>query len=396
MTIAGLILLKLAGLGILYLALAGALFGRIARRRDPAPAELPSVTILKPLHGAEPDLRANLASFVEQDYPGAVQIVFGLASPADPAAAIVRELQAAYSDRDLVLVIDRRQHGTNRKVSNLVNMAERSRHEVVVLADSDMRVAPDYLRGLVAALARPGTGAVTCLYHGLPAATLPSRLMALGIDTQFLPGVAMGVGLGIGNPCMGSTIALRQDTLEEIGGFRALSGELADDHALGAKVRALGLRVEVAPFTVGHTCPDTALGELWDQELRWARTIRQVEPLGHAGSVLAHPLLFALAGFAAWPGLVSAGVVTLAIAARIGVCLAAERAFGLKRHSYWLVPVRDVLSFGVFVASFVGRGVSWRGYRYDIDRSGAMLPKMPAAHSNLSSTLLSNTRPDPT
>ncbi len=375
MSVLILVLWTSSGLGILYLALAGLMVGRLARRTLSEAAEAPSVTMLKPLHGAEPGLLENLLSFVRQDYPGPVQIVLGVQRSDDPAVAVARELQRACPGRDIVLAIDARLHGSNRKVSNLINMAEAARNDVVVLADSDMRVVPDYLSRLVAELGRPGVGAVTCPYHGVPRENGWSRLAALALGSHFLPGVAMGVGLGLGHPCMGSTIALRRDTLERIGGFRILADELADDHELGARVRSLGFQVAVTPFTVGHVCAERSFAELVAQELRWQRTIRQVAPAGHLGSVVAHPLAFALLALLIQPGPLPAALVAAAIAARIGVCLAVERAFGVKAHPYGLVPARDLLSFALFVASFLGRGVSWRGYRYEAAPGGALLPK---------------------
>lgn len=369
-------LLALTLVGIGYLGLAALFLFRLSRPRAEDAAYRPTVTVLKPLHGEEPDLAQNLRSFVTQDYPAAVQFVFGVQHPADPAIAIVEALRAAHPDRDIDLVVDGRPHGANRKVSNLVNMVEHARHEVVVVADSDMRVPDGYLRRVVALLGAPGVGAVTCPYHGLSIDRFWSRLTALGIDTHFLPGIGMGVGLGIGHPCMGSTIALRRETLEGIGGFRAVADELADDHVLGARVRGLGLAVVVSPFTVGHLCPERTFRDLLRQELRWVRTVRQVEPGGHAGSVITHPVPVALAALLVEPGLPTVGLLAVALGARLAVCLAAERAFGLKRHPYWLVPIRDLVSFALFTASFFGRAVSWRGHDYQVERSGALLPKM--------------------
>lgn len=378
MSIAWLIALKLAGIGILYLALAAALVRRFAAR-SPAPSgPSQSVTILKPLHGAEPGLYENLTSFCFQDYGGAVQIVLGVQDRSDPAIGIVRDLQAAFPDREIELVVDGRQHGANRKVSNLVNMSGEIRHDLVVLADSDMRVGPDYLGHLAAELGRPGVGAVTCLYHGVPVGNVWSRLSALSIDTHFTPGVIMGLALGLAKPCFGSTIALRRETLARVGGFAAFADVLADDYEIGAAVRRLGLSVSVPNISIGHVCPERTFAELGAQELRWARTIRQIEPAGHLGSIVSHPLAFALLAFALGPGPIAAAFVVTAIAVRFWLCLAVERAFGLKPHGYWLVPARDLLSLGVFILSFFGRRVSWRGHRYDVARSGALLPQTRA------------------
>src|SRR5262249_18924590 len=172
-----------SAVGCVYLA--GALFmtGRFARKGMPAAhTSMPSVTILKPLHGDEPGLFENLASFCTQNYAGTVQIVFGVQDPRDEAIAVVERLRTAFPDRHLDLVVDATMHGLNRKVSNLVNMWRHAEHDAVVLADSDMRVDPGYLSRIVAELEQPGVGAVTCLYHGVPAAGIWTRLSALGIN----------------------------------------------------------------------------------------------------------------------------------------------------------------------------------------------------------------------
>ncbi len=374
MSLLAAICLALAGAGICYLIIASAMMFRLAARPLRPPPVWPPVSILKPLHGEEPGLFENLASFVEQDYPGPVQILFGIQRPGDPAAAVVERLVVAYPDRDLALVLDERSWGTNRKVSNLANLAERAVHGVIVLADSDMRAAPNYLRGVVASLCEPGIGAVTCPYHGLPLPTLPARLVGLGIDTHFLPGVAMGVGLGIGHPCLGSTIALRRETLEAIGGFPAIADTLADDHEIGRKVREHTLRIAMTPFSLGHVCGQQTFSALLAQELRWSRTIRQIEPAGHVGALATHPLPFALMAFVLSAGPLTGAFVGAALLARLALCLAVERAMGLKPHTYWLLPVRDLLSFFVYGASFFGRSVDWRGRQFDVTREGALLP----------------------
>jgi ceramide glucosyltransferase len=369
--------LAVACLGLVYLALAAALVVRMGARR--APASLggsPGITILKPLHGDEPELFENLASFCGQVYSGPVQVVLGVQNTRDPAIVVARRLQAAYPAVEIELVIDARLHGTNRKVSNLVNMEPSIRHEIVVLADSDMRVEPDYLARLVAELAEPGVGAVTCLYHGRETGSVWSRLSALWIDTHFLPGVAVGTGLGLAKPCFGSTIALRRETLQAIGGFRRVANDLADDHALGAAVRELGLRVAIPSFTVGHACPERSFREVAHQELRWQRTIRQIEPAGHLGSALSHPFAFACLALLLEPSVLAFGIAGAAIGLRCALCLAVQRSFGLEAHPYRLIPLRDLLSFGFFVASFLSRGVSWRGHRYDVAPGGALIPKV--------------------
>src|SRR5262249_33858631 len=151
---------------------------------------------------------------------------------------------------DIELVIDRRRHGANSKVSNLINLGARARHEIIVLADSDIRVAPDYLEMLVSVLERPGVGLVTCLYRGSPEGNVWARLTGMAIDYQFLPSILVGLSLRLAHPCFGSTVALRSNTLAAIGGFDTVADYLADDYALGAAVRRIGLEVAIAPRIV--------------------------------------------------------------------------------------------------------------------------------------------------
>ena len=360
-------LLAIAGCG--YLVAAAISVRRFARRRPPAlPVAAPSITILKPLYGDEPGLFDNLASFCKQDYPGQVHLVGGVLDANDGAVSVFRRLQGSYADRDLELVIDATMHGSNRKVCNLANMAARIRHDVVVVSDSDIRVDPGYLSRVVGALQAPGVGAVTCLYYGVPATGLWSRLSALAINAHFLPSVVLGVALRLARPCFGSTIALPRSTLAEIGGFAAFADRLADDYAIGDAVRRRGHAVAIPPFAVAHRCTQMSAHELWRHELRWARTIRGIDPLGYAGSILTHPFAWGLAAtvFAAGSNVFvpALAITCAAIAGRAALLRQAARAHGLPAQDYWLLPVRDLLSFIVLIAGLLGRDVSWKGRRY--------------------------------
>jgi ceramide glucosyltransferase len=369
-----------AGLGCVYLVGAAVLVHRFrrnaqARRR----ASSASVTILKPLHGAEPDLLENLASFCTQDYPGPVQIVFGVQDPGDGAIAIVERLRAEQRTRNLALVIDATMHGLNRKVSNLVNMWRHAEHDVVIVADSDMRVDPDYLSRVVAEFDESDAAAVTCLYHGLAATGIWARLAALGINAHFLPSVVVGLGLGLAQPCFGSTIAIRRRALAEIGGFSGVADCLADDYALGAALRARCHKISVAPVTIGHVCAEMSARELWQHEVRWGRTIRSIDPVGYAGSVVTHAfplaLIATLTGLLAQSGAFTFGI-GLAFAAfgcRLALLRQAERAFDLPAQSYWLIGLRDLLSFAVFVTSLFGRNARWKGRRYTFRAGGTLV-----------------------
>src|SRR6202171_4988104 len=272
---------------------------RFAAASAAVAASFPGVTILKPLRGAEPDLYDNLASFCNQNYPGPVQILFGVQDPSDAAIAAVNRLVADLPGRDLELVIHSHLCGPNPKVANLVGMQGRIRHDVVIISDSDIAVAQDYLSRTVAALYPPNVGLVTCLYRGSAQAGPWARLASMAIDYHFLPDVLVGIRLGLARPCFGSTIALRRETLAAIGGFDAFLDYIADANALGEAVRAPGMKVALPSILLPHACSEQSAAELLRHELRWARTVRAVNPLGYAGSVVTYPLPFAVLGAAA-------------------------------------------------------------------------------------------------
>ena len=376
----GLAGLALAVVGSLY-ALAAALLSRRFLARPACPASrFPGVTILKPLLGAEPGLYDNLASFCRQAYPGPVQVVFGVKDARDPAAAVARRLIADHPGADLELVTDGRTHGANGKISNLINMAGSIRHDVLALADSDIQVGPDYLGHLVGALEQPGVGMVTCLYRGIPAPGLWSRLAALGVNHHFLPSVMVGLGVGRAKPCFGATMALRRETLAEIGGFQAFANHLADDHAMGEAVRRTGARVAIPSVMVDHICRAHSAGELLGHELRWARTVRLLDPAGFLGSAITHPLPFALVALALLPnGPWGQGALGLALLSRLALQTQVNRAISgagsASTPGAWLLgPLRDLLSFAVFVASHFTNAISWRGQRFRVRRDGTLIP----------------------
>jgi len=356
-----------AGLGCAYALGAAFVVGQFGRQPIGSATTYPPVTILKPLHGAEPELYGNLARLCAQDYPSPVQIVCGVADPGDPAIAIVRALMAAFPDSDVRLVVSPRQHGANRKVSNLINMLDEARHDVLVIADSDIVVGADYLKAIAASLGPGGVGIVTLLYGGIGATGLWSAFVAAAIDYDFLPNVLVGLKLGLAKPCFGSTIAMRRGTLGAVGGFAAVADYLADDYALGTLVRDAGLGVVIPAYTVMHLCTERSLRELFVHELRWARTIQAVDPAGYAGLVITHALPLALLGAVLGGiGAVSASVIVAALASRFALMLTVDRVLGRHRQPFWGGPLRDLISFAVFVASFFGNSVAWGGRHYEV------------------------------
>src|SRR5947209_2397880 len=227
-------------LGVLYNVTAAILILRFPHSTKPAPGSCPAVTILKPLHGNEPGLFWRLASFCRQDYPAAVQLVCGTQSETDAAIDVVKLLAATQPSMQIDLKADPRDHGTNRKISNLINMQAMARHDVVLISDSDIVVGSQFLSNAIPELQAPGVGAVSCAYFGIAAGGIWARLSALYINTQFLPNVVTALSFDAARPCFGSAILVRRGTLDRIGGLATFADELADDFAIGRAIRATG------------------------------------------------------------------------------------------------------------------------------------------------------------
>jgi ceramide glucosyltransferase len=365
----GLLLLALAAAGCVYQLAALAMLRAFFRRRPVCVSRTEGASLLKPLHGPEPRLTQNLASFLSQDYEGAQQMVCGLSDAADPAAAAVEQLRREHPVRDIELVVRPAPPCANGKVGNLVNMLPAARHDLLVLSDSDMAVGPDYLGIVLGALGQPGIGAVTCLYRGRGDAGFWSRLSAGAISWSALPQMVVGHVTGLARPCMGSTIALRRETLDAIGGFERFADVLADDHAIGAAVTDTGLRIAIPPLLLIHGCGEASLAELWRQKLRWAATIRGVAALGHAGSVITYPLPLALLALplAPYPAVC---LVIVSFGIRLIVAVNVERIAGERSAPLWLLPAIDCIDLLVFIASFFAQTIDWRGNRITMERHG--------------------------
>jgi ceramide glucosyltransferase len=374
LTYVGWILLGGSAVGCLYLLYAGFAVRRFARRPRPRLAAPPAVSVLKPLCGEDPGLYENLRSLCRQDYP-TWQVVFGVQDPGDPAIAIVRRLMAEFPDADLALVVGGTYRGGNLKVANLRNMLPTAQHDVIVIADSDMRVTPAYLAEVTAPLDDPAIGLVTCLYRGLTTQGEWSALGCIHVNHGFLPQAVVADALGVAAGCFGATVALRRATLDAVGGFAVIADALADDHALGAAVRNLGAKVVLSPYIVDNIIAEPSLGALFRHELRWARTIRMIAPLGFIGcSVVTQPSILALLAVAL--GAVPAAAAAMFALTSLGRCVAVrvvDRALALPATPLWLIPARDLLSFAVFVASFFTRTVAWRDRTFRIGRNGQVI-----------------------
>jgi ceramide glucosyltransferase len=340
-------------------------------KREPLPDnQLPPVSILKPLKGVDPEIWESFCSHCEQDYPQ-FQVVFGVSDPGDPAIEIVRKLQARYPSLAIELVLCERVLGTNIKVSNLAQMLPAARHELLLVNDSDIRVSRDYLRQVIAPLADSSVGLVTCLYRGGAAPTLGSRLEALGISTDFVPGVLsarfLERGLHFG---LGSTLAFHRRELEAIGGFEVLLDYLADDYELGRRIAAAGKRVELSAAMVTTFLPAYTMREFFHHQLRWSRTIRDARRWGYAGLFFTFGLPWALltllvSGGAGWAWLLFA----MGLAARLSVGFVAADVVLQDRQvlrSIFLLPLRDLIAPFIWAAGFMGNRIHWRGEVFNL------------------------------
>ena len=367
---------------ILYLAFAtcGVAWHRIHHQRNiPPPPESVNprpVTVLKPICGPDPNLYENLRSFCQQAYPQ-YQLVFGVSDAGDPATRIVQQVIADFPNLDLALVVDDRLIGTNFKVSSLANMLRMAKYDILVIADSDMRVQPDYLRTIVSPFEDADVGAVTCLYKGSPVGGLASALGAMFINEWFLPSVLVALTFEKLRFCFGASIAVRREVLDAIGGFEALADDLADDYMLGKLISERGYTIHLAPYLVENIVLEPDLKALFLHELRWARTVRSVRPVGYALSFVTYSLpmsiVFLLVTLATRFASVGVVVVALSIGLRVLLHYAVRAAFRLSSPAMpWLIPIREILAFLVWCASFLGRGVQWRNGKFSLSPDGRL------------------------
>jgi ceramide glucosyltransferase len=337
------------------------------------PAQMPAATIFKPLCGAEPETYDCLRSFCDQDYPN-FQVVFGVADLNDSVVAIVERLKREFPHRDLKLIVDRRQHGSSRKVSNLVNMMPLARHDVFVISDSDVRVGCDYLARVVAPLLDPGVGIVTCPYRGVPRSGLWALLGSQFINEWFIPSVRVAALGGSRSFAFGSTIAIDRRVLSRIGGFMAIANQLADDYRLGEMTRRLGLRTVLSDLVVETSVVEDRFEALVQRELRWLRTIRAVRPMGYALSFVTFGVPIAAFGVLLSGGN-PAACAMLAVTAGARLLL----HFSIRHHGsttlqLLMLPLRDLLSLALWSWCFATRRVQWRNEHYQVNRDGSVLP----------------------
>jgi ceramide glucosyltransferase len=336
----------------------------------PTPTGHPA-SILKPLRGTDPEMYESFRSHCRQDYPE-YEIIFGVSDANDSAIQLVEQLKTEFPQGTIRLVVCRENLGPNTKVSNLAQMVREARYEYLIVNDSDIRVEPDYLRRVLAPLAGPRIGLVTCLYRGIANSTLGSRLEALGIGTDFAAGVLVaqtvehGIRFGLG-----STLAFRRRDLQAIGGFEAVVDYLADDYQIGSRIAALGLKVKLSDVVVETFLPRYTLRGFWDHQLRWARTVRDSRFWGYVGLGLTFglpwatlTLIFARGAAWAWGLLAGTAVMRIAVAVVVGKFVLRDRQVV---RSLVLIPPRDIFALVVWIVSFAGHKVVWRGSRFRLE-----------------------------
>jgi ceramide glucosyltransferase len=339
----------------------------------------PPVSILKPLCGLEPALYQDLRSFCLQDYPH-VQMIFGVRDPADPALEVVKQLIAEFPALAISVVSDPRLYGDNFKNSNLMNMLEVARHDILVIADSDARVGADYIEKVTAPLRDPKVGLVTCVYRGIPAPGLWSRLGAMYINEWFIPSVLLAWAFGHENYASGQTLCLRRNTLEAIGGLRQIANHLADDYRLGELIRAAGQKIVLSNYEVQTQHHEPSLESLASHQLRWMRTLQILRPRSFRFIFLSFSLPLALLGMmlatrgASVPaGNVASTLLELTVGAQLLLHWAHRRPNNRAFFLDWLlIPARDFLLCWTWLRTFFVSRVMWRGREFDVDAQGVM------------------------
>lgn len=333
-------------------------------------SSLPPASILKPLKGADRQMYESFRSHCLQDYPE-YEIIFGVSDADDPAIEFVKKLQREYPTRAIKLAVCTRKLGANIKVSNLEQMLGSARYEHLLVNDSDIRVPPDYLQRVIEPLTREAVGMVTCLYRGAAAPTLGSRLEWLGIATDFIPGVLVARRLEGGlHFAFGSTMAFRRTDLARIGGFQSIVEFLADDYELGRRIADLGLEVRLSDAIVETHLPAYDLRGFLSHQLRWARGVRDARAGGYIGLIATFGLMWGIlavvfAQGTPWSWCILGVTALLRLSVAIAVGRFVLRGRDLLRN-LWLIPARDLIAVGVWVASFLGHGVTWRGDRFEL------------------------------
>jgi ceramide glucosyltransferase len=342
-------------------------------RRRATGSVAPPLTVFKPLKGKDEWTEACLRSWLEQDYPGPAQVLFGVASTEDPVCPIVLDLLQRHPEAQAELVVCPAALGANAKVSTLAQLQPRARHELWVVSDADVRVPKDFLAQLVAPLSDPRVGLVNPFYRLANPSTLAMRWETVAVNADFWSSVLQAARLGPVSFALGAVMAFRRQDLEALGGFLAVVNHLADDYELGRRISVLGRRVELIPVVVDCCEAPQGWPGVWRHQVRWARTIRVCRPGPYAASVLSNATFWPALWLAACPALGSALGAGLCLLARLLSAADNQRRLNKSsRHLWylWIVPVKDLLQVILWAASFLGSRVRWRGQHYRIRSDG--------------------------
>jgi ceramide glucosyltransferase len=323
---------------------------------------VPPVSILKPIRGLDRETYKNYSSFCMQDYPE-FEILFCVSDEGDPAVPVIKKLMADFPQRSIRLLIGAEEIGVSDKVNKLCRMAREARHDTVLVSDSDVRVDPNFLREAVKPFSDPEVGGVTCLYRGLTDGSFAGDLEALGNGADFAPGVLVARLLGGVNFMLGAVMVTTKRHLAEIGGFESLADYFCDDYELGNRIASRGYRVELSRFPVDSVYPHETFGGAFRHQLRWNLSIRYSRPRGHFGLIFSNwvPWAVLVGALGSW----TAAVVYLVIALVFRTVMAIfVGAWGMRDplvlRKFWMLPVRDVFAFAIWVASFFARRIHWR------------------------------------
>jgi ceramide glucosyltransferase len=343
--------------------------------RPPALRHAEPVSILKPLSGVDEGLEENLRSFFTQEYPEQFEILFAVRSESDPALPIVRKLQAEFPSIDTQLCITGEPPYPNAKVFSLQCMLDRTRNDLLVMSDSDIRVTPRMLATVASEFQNSRVGAATCPYRAVPGASIWSRLEAVGMNTEFLSGILVARMLEGMKFAVGPTIVARRSAIEAIGGFDRLKDYLAEDFVLGKLVAEAAFDVILSSYIIEHRIGNQRLRQNFRHRLRWARSTRCSRPAGYAGQLFTNPLPLAIILWAAapawWPLIVFCLLLRVETARQVAGSILHD---GLFRRQWWLLPIQDLLSFAFWIAGFFGNTIVWRGRKYHLNPDGRFAP----------------------
>jgi ceramide glucosyltransferase len=348
----------------------------IRERRKPLGTFFPPISVLKPVRGVDFASYENFKSFCLQDYPE-YEILFCANDLNDDAVPFIRRLIEEFPARRMRLLSGAPQPGSNRKVNNLALLVREAKYALLVQSDGDVRVGPNYLREIAASFDRSETGVVSCLYRGVTQNNLWAHIEALGAATDFSAGVLVAGWNGEVTFALGASVATTKSWLDKIGGYDALANVLADDYEIGNRVANASGRALVSREVVETMYPAMTFRDFWQHQLRWARTVRLCRPASYLGLLVTHGLFWALAGAVA-SGSVKAGTFFVAAHLLLRFTLAwTVGVWGMNdetvRKKWWLVPLRDALHFGVWVASFFSNRIVWGGSEFQLKANGDMV-----------------------